>query len=99
MRPRALRSNKSKQQIDRLSSDSGRPPNAAATPFGRVICAGTDANAEQVRRGMAWVFDRYSRRGSPLHELQRQAQATRRGLWASVDPVPPWEWRRLRHRD
>jgi endonuclease YncB( thermonuclease family) len=26
--------------------------------LGRVRCAGTDANAEQVRRGMAWVFER-----------------------------------------
>ena len=27
----------------------------------RVTCNGTDANAEQVRRGMGWVFDHYSR--------------------------------------
>ncbi|HEX2477564.1 MAG TPA: thermonuclease family protein [Lacipirellulaceae bacterium] len=27
--------------------------------LGRVWCSGIDANAEQVRRGMAWVFDRY----------------------------------------
>jgi endonuclease YncB( thermonuclease family) len=26
--------------------------------LGRVSCGGIDANAEQVRRGMAWVFDR-----------------------------------------
>ena len=25
----------------------------------RVICDGTDANVEQVRAGMAWVFDKY----------------------------------------
>ena len=25
----------------------------------RVICDGVDANAEQVRAGMAWVFDKY----------------------------------------
>jgi endonuclease YncB( thermonuclease family) len=25
----------------------------------RVICDGTDANAEQVKRGMAWVYDKY----------------------------------------
>src|SRR5688572_23829960 len=27
--------------------------------LGRVWCGQIDANAEQVRRGMAWVFDRY----------------------------------------
>ncbi len=26
----------------------------------RVTCAGVDANAEQARRGMAWVFERYA---------------------------------------
>ena len=28
--------------------------------LGRVDCGGVDANAEQVRRGMAWVYDRYA---------------------------------------
>lgn len=27
--------------------------------LGRVYCVGVDANAEQVRRGMAWVYDKY----------------------------------------
>jgi endonuclease YncB( thermonuclease family) len=30
----------------------------------RVACAGVDANADQVRGGMAWVFDRYAVRSS-----------------------------------
>jgi endonuclease YncB( thermonuclease family) len=33
--------------------------------LGHVSCAGVDANAEQVRRGMAWVFVRYAPKGSP----------------------------------
>ena len=52
-----------------------------------------DANTEQVRRGMAWVFDRYAPPDSPLYSVQEEARATRRGLWAHNDPVPPWEWR------
>ena len=28
--------------------------------LGRVTCAGADANGEQVRRGMAWVYVRYA---------------------------------------
>jgi endonuclease YncB( thermonuclease family) len=31
--------------------------------IGRVTCAGVDANAEQVRRGMAWVYKRYVHAG------------------------------------
>jgi endonuclease YncB( thermonuclease family) len=60
----------------------------------RVYCDGVDANAEQVRRGMAWVFDRYARRDSPLYAVQNEARAARRGLWGDSAPVPPWEWRR-----
>jgi endonuclease YncB( thermonuclease family) len=61
--------------------------------IGVVVCDGVDANSEQVRRGMAWVFERYAPAGSPLYGLQREAQATRRGLWADPGPVAPWAYR------
>lgn len=68
-------------------------------PYGRTLarvhCDGIDANAEQVRRGMAWVYDRYvTDRG--LYSIQDEATAERRGLWADSDPVRPWEWRRVK---
>jgi endonuclease YncB( thermonuclease family) len=63
----------------------------------RIACDGVDANAEQVRRGMAWVFVRYAPRSSPnsapLYGLQDEARATRRGLWADPQPTAPWDWR------
>lgn len=58
----------------------------------RVHCEGTDANAEQLRRGMAWVYDKYVTDRS-LYALQDDARGTRRGLWADKNPIPPWEWR------
>ena len=61
----------------------------------RVRCAGIDANAEQVRRGFAWVYDRYVTDPN-LYPLQDTAQAERRGLWADSAPTPPWEWRKAR---
>ena len=71
--------------------------------YGRTIatvhCAGVNANAEQVRQGMAWVFDRYARRDSPLYAFQSEAQAARRGLWSDPSPVPPWQWRKGKGRD
>jgi endonuclease YncB( thermonuclease family) len=63
--------------------------------IGRVTCAGVDANHEQVRRGMAWVFDRYATDPS-LYTQQHAARLSRRGLWSVKDPVAPWEWRRIR---
>ncbi len=61
----------------------------------RVTCDGIDANAEQVHRGMAWVYDRYVT-DKALYAVQAEAKAQRRGLWADKDPVPPWEWRRAK---
>lgn len=61
--------------------------------LGRVWCAGVDANAEQVRRGMAWVYDQYvTDRG--LYPVQQAARNRREGLWVDPAPVPPWLWRR-----
>jgi len=61
--------------------------------LGRVICAGVDANREQVRRGLAWVFTRYAPKDSPLYAVQAEAMGSRRGLWQDSMPIPPWEWR------
>lgn len=59
----------------------------------RVICDGADANAEQVKRGMAWVYDKYVQDKS-LYALQDEARAHKVGLWADNEPIRPWEWRR-----
>ena len=61
--------------------------------LGSVRCGEVDANAEQVRRGMAWVHLRYLPLGSPLYEFETNARLRRVGLWRAADPVPPWEWR------
>ncbi len=54
-----------------------------------------DVNAEQVRRGMAWVFRQYSR-DATLHPIEAEAKEQKRGLWRDPEPVPPWEWRKDR---
>ncbi|HHF9224645.1 thermonuclease family protein [Iodobacter sp. BJB302] len=65
--------------------------------LGRVWCAGVDANAEQVRRGMAWVYDRYVT-DRTLYAAQDKARAEQRGLWSEGTPTPPWEWRHHAHK-
>jgi endonuclease YncB( thermonuclease family) len=88
---------KSKQSLSDLCagkqakvSDKGK--DRYKRTLGRVTCDGIDANAEQVKRGMAWVFDRYVA-DRALYALQDAAKAAKRGLWADPKPVPPWEWR------
>lgn len=72
-------------KLAKLESD-GKDRNGRT--LARVTCGGTDANAEQVRRGMAWVFDRYTKPASPLYAIQEETRAARRGLWADHEPVP-----------
>ncbi len=61
----------------------------------RVWCEGVDANAEQVRVGLAWAYERYLK-DERLRVVQADAREAQRGLWADSRPVPPWEWRRAR---
>lgn len=60
--------------------------------IGRLFCDGIDANREQVRSGMAWVYRAYAR-NPELEYLETQARIARIGLWQDKDPIPPWEWR------
>jgi endonuclease YncB( thermonuclease family) len=60
--------------------------------LGRVRCEGIDANAEQVKRGMAWAYRQYLT-DPAIAELEEQAKAAGAGLWADSEPTPPWEFR------
>lgn len=61
----------------------------------RVYCAGVDANAEQIRAGMAWAYRKYLHDQSLL-ALENEARSGKRGLWVDIDPVPPWKYRKLK---
>ncbi|MEO5697244.1 MAG: thermonuclease family protein [Burkholderiaceae bacterium] len=65
---------------------------------GRVECEGVDAATEQLRAGMAWVFDDYvvDRR---LYSVEAEARNPGRGLWADRNAIAPWRWRRAAHAD
>ena len=64
-------------------------------PIAQVAVDGLDVNAEQVKRGFAWVFRRYSH-DSALIALEAQARSAGVGLWADPHPIAPWEWRAAR---
>lgn len=61
--------------------------------LGRVFCDGIDANAQQVKLGMAWVYSRYLDDPS-LYKLQDEAKEAQRGLWHDFQPEEPWRFRR-----
>ncbi len=49
-------------------------------------------NLEQVAKGMAWQYDRYSR-DAKLRLAESHARAKRIGLWQDKNPSPPWDYR------
>jgi len=59
---------------------------------GHVSCAGKDANAEQLKRGMAWASPKSTQPTSGLYELETNARLRGIGLWADDKAVAPWEW-------
>ena len=59
---------------------------------GRVYTESLDVNAEQIKRGMAWIYRKYNRDRSLL-ALEHEARGAKRGLWTHPNPIPPWEYR------
>lgn len=58
-------------------------------PDGRIL------NQEMVRSGLCWWERRYTKDES-LPLLEAEAHAAKRGLWAQREPIPPWDWRRMK---
>ena len=59
---------------------------------GTLFFGDVDANKEQIKLGMAWVYRKYLHDQSllSLEEAARQAKA---GLWADANPMAPWDYR------
>jgi hypothetical protein len=57
-------------------------------------------NPDAIRNGnlvKMWTLLDYKttqKRDTVLEELEQEARAAKKGLWADPRPVPPWEWRR-----
>ena len=60
--------------------------------LGIVFVAGVNVNATMVAQGMAWAYRQYITDRS-LIQLEDQAHAARRGLWADPSPIQPWIFR------
>jgi hypothetical protein len=59
---------------------------------GKVWIHGTDANLEQIKRGMAMVYRKYA--SDPVYfAAEERARSARIGLWSQPNPIPPWEFR------
>jgi micrococcal nuclease len=63
--------------------------------IGQVLVNGADANLEQVKRGMAWVYRQYAK-DLAYFDAEEKAKRSGVGLWSKSNPVPPWEYRHTR---
>jgi endonuclease YncB( thermonuclease family) len=61
----------------------------------RVTNDGKDLSVELVTRGLAWHYTDYSS-DQRLAAAERDARATRRGLWVDANVTPPWVARRAK---
>ena len=60
-----------------------------------------DAVHAQVIAGLTWWYRAYTKEQSAedqghYESAEDEARLRKRGLWQDAEPVPPWEWRKLR---
>ncbi len=60
-----------------------------------ILPDGRSLNHVLVRAGLAWMYRRYTNDQS-LSDLEEEARAAGRGLWADPHAVAPWQWRKMR---
>ena len=52
---------------------------------------GRDLSQALVQAGYAWHDSRYAPADRRLAQLEAEARAAKRGLWAEANPYPPWQ--------
>lgn len=71
---------------------------------GKVLVGNVDCNLRQLDQGLAWHYKRYAAEQpeadkATYSDAESGARKSKLGLWVDVDPVPPWEWRKLKYRN
>ena len=71
----------------------GRTLGIVCGPDGRVL------NRKLLVSGLAWVYVQYCKRPECMqwYDDEAAARSARRGLWKHGNPLPPWEWRKIKH--
>ena len=69
--------------------------------LGKVLLSNKDMNLEQIKAGLAWHYKKYQKEQTPADrelysEAEIEAKEAKTGLWFDPEPLPPWEYRRLK---
>lgn len=62
----------------------------------RIFCGGNDAGLLSIKNGFAWHYVKYARNDTDYANAQEHAKENKLGLWIDPDPVPPWDFRRIK---
>lgn len=60
-----------------------------------ILPNGKNLNQELLKSGMAWHYKKYDK-SAEFALLEKQARINKAGLWKGKNPMPPWEFRKLR---
>ena len=60
---------------------------------GWIYSKNLDINLEMVKKGCAWVYERYVKR-KVLFKHQDNARENNIGLWKNSEAIAPWKWRK-----
>jgi len=69
--------------------------------IGKVLIDDRDVNLEQIRRGCGWHYKKYQNEQSlddrlSYNSAEESARASKIGLWADNNPIPPWDFRKAK---
>lgn len=70
--------------------------------YGRTVALvnvyGKSLNKELVRAGYAWVYRQYCKESfcAEWINIEGIARKAGAGLWIEPNPIPPWEWRKMK---
>jgi len=57
---------------------------------------GTNVNHTLVKEGWCWWYRKYAPGDAELEKLEKEAREAKKGLRADPQPVPQWEWQKMR---
>jgi endonuclease YncB( thermonuclease family) len=70
--------------------------------YGRLICKlylnseDISLNELMISEGNAWHYKKYAPKDMNLKSAEENARKNKLGLWSSTDPIPPWQFRKIK---
>lgn len=71
--------------------------------IGKITFDGQDVNLRQIKLGLAWHYKKYEKEQdvedrSIYADAEYLAQRDKLGLWLDQNPIAPWDFRALQHK-